>query len=73
MLTIQNYVRAESLEQAYELNQKKSARIIGGMLWLKMTHIRVQHAIDLSGLGLDHTPQPGTAPRPERIHPRSDP
>ena len=53
MLTIQNYVRAESLEQAYELNQKKSARIIGGMLWLKMTHIRVQNAIDLSGLGLD--------------------
>ena len=53
MLTIQNYVRAESLEQAYELNQKKSARIIGGMLWLKMTHIRVQNAIDLTGLGLD--------------------
>ena len=41
MLTIQNYVRAESLEQAYELNQKKSAHIIGGMLWLKMTHIHV--------------------------------
>ena len=32
MLTIDQYVRAESLEQAYELNQKKSARIIGGML-----------------------------------------
>ena len=53
MLTIQNYVRAESLEQAYELNQKKSSRIIGGMLWLKMTHIRVQNAIDLGGLGLN--------------------
>ena len=53
MLTIQNYVKAESLEQAYELNQKKSSRIIGGMLWLKMSRMRVQTAIDLSGLGLD--------------------
>lgn len=53
MLTIQNYVKAASLEEAYELNQKKSNRIIGGMLWLKMSHMRVQTAIDLSGLGLD--------------------
>ncbi len=53
MLTIQNYVKAASLEEAYELNQKKSSRIIGGMLWLKMSHMRVQTAIDLSGLGLD--------------------
>lgn len=53
MLTIQNYVMAESLSQAYELNQKKSNRIIGGMLWLKMSQLRVQNAIDLSHLGLD--------------------
>ena len=53
MLTIQNYVRAESLEQAYELNQKKSARIIGGMLWLKMRKRPFGTAIDLSDLGLD--------------------
>lgn len=53
MLTIQNYIKAESLSQAYELNQKKSNRIIGGMLWLKMSKLRVQNAIDLSGLGLD--------------------
>ena len=26
MLTIQNYVKAASLEEAYELNQKKSSR-----------------------------------------------
>lgn len=32
MIEIQNYVRAESLAQAYELNQKKSSAIIGGML-----------------------------------------
>ena len=48
-----NYVKAASLEEAYELNQKKSSRIIGGMLWLKMSHMWVQTAIDLSGLGLD--------------------
>ena len=32
MLTIQEYVKSESLEQAYELNQKKTNRINGGML-----------------------------------------
>lgn len=53
MLKIKQYVKAESLEQAYELNQKKTNRIIGGMLWLKMSTAQIQTAIDLSGLGLD--------------------
>ena len=53
MMTIQNYVRAQSLEQAYELNQNKRSRVLGGMLWLKMTSLTVPTAIDLSGLGLD--------------------
>ncbi len=53
MMTIQNYVKAESLQQAYELNQNKRNRILGGMLWLKMSDITVPTAIDLSGLGLD--------------------
>lgn len=53
MMTIQKYVRAQSLEEAYELNQKKSNRIIGGMLWLKMTSLNVGTAIDLCELGLD--------------------
>lgn len=53
MLKIKNYVRAESLEQAYELNQARGNRIIGGMLWMKMSHAQIQTAIDLSGLGLD--------------------
>lgn len=53
MMTIQNYVRPQSLEEAYELNQKKSNRIIGGMLWLKMTSGNVSTAIDLCDLGLD--------------------
>ena len=53
MMTIQNYVRTESLQQAYELNQKKRNRILGGMLWLKLSDIPVPTAIDLGGLGLD--------------------
>lgn len=53
MLKIKEYVKAQSLEQAYELNQKRSSRIIGGMLWLKMSNAQIQTAIDLSGLGLD--------------------
>ena len=53
MIRIQNYVMAESLEQAYQLNQNKRSRIIGGMLWLKMSNIAVHTAIDLSRLGLN--------------------
>lgn len=53
MLKIKEYVKADSLAQAYELNQKKSNRIIGGMLMLKMGDTSIQTAIDLSGLGLD--------------------
>ena len=45
--------RAELLEQAFELNQKRTNQIIGGMLWMKMGDHRIQTAIDLSGLGLD--------------------
>ena len=53
MLTIKNYQKAESLEQAWKLNQQRGNRIIGGMLWMKMGKGNVQTAIDLSGLGLD--------------------
>lgn len=53
MITIKEYVRAESLEQAYELNQKKKNKIIGGMLWLKMGSGAIDTAIDMCGLGLD--------------------
>lgn len=53
MITIQNYRKVKDLEEAYELNQKKANRIIGGMMWLRMSKGRVQTAIDLSGLGLD--------------------
>ena len=53
MITIQKYIRAQSLEEAYTLNQSRQNRIIGGMLWLKMSSLRIHTAIDLCGLGLD--------------------
>ena len=53
MIEIAKYVKVKSLEEAYELNQKKSSAVIGGMLWLKMQKKRVGTAIDLSDLGLD--------------------
>ena len=53
MLSIQNYVRVKSLDEAYDLNQNRRNRILGGMLWLKMSSITVPTAIDLSDLGLD--------------------
>ena len=53
MMTIREYKRAESLEEAWQLNQKKPNRVLGGMLWLKMEKINVGTAIDLSALGLD--------------------
>lgn len=59
MLKIKEYARAESLEQAYEWNQKRSSCVLGGMLWLKMSERNVGKAIDLSGLGLDQIREDG--------------
>lgn len=53
MITIQKYVRAKSLEEAYTLNQNKRNRVIGGMLWMKMGSGSVNTAIDLCDLGLN--------------------
>lgn len=53
MFTADNYVRVESLEQAYELNQARNATIVGGMLWLKMSKRKMKTIIDLGDLGLN--------------------
>ena len=53
MLKIKSYERVNSIAEAYELNQKKSACVLGGMVWLKMGNRNISTAIDLSGLGLD--------------------
>ena len=52
-MNIQKYVRAASLEEAWQLNQSRRNRIIGGMIWLKMSRASINTAIDLCDLGLD--------------------
>lgn len=52
-MKIKNYVKPTSLEEAYQWNQKRSARLMGGMLWLRLGRGTIQTAIDLSGLGLE--------------------
>ena len=53
MITIQKYVRAQSLEEAWQLNQNKNNRILGGMLWLRLGKGNVNTAIDLCDLVLN--------------------
>lgn len=53
MIQLKKYVKVQSLEEAYELNQKRNNVVIGGMHWLKMNDRNADTAIDLSGLGLD--------------------
>ena len=53
MLKIKSYVKVNSIAEAYELNQKKTACVLGGMVWLKMGNRNISTAIDLSGLGLE--------------------
>ena len=53
MITIQKYVRAQSLEEAWTLNQKRTNRVLGGMLWLRLGRGSVGTAIDLCDLGLN--------------------
>lgn len=53
MLTFNQYVRAGSLEEAYNLYQKKNNVVIGGMLWLKMQRGKKGTVIDLCDLGLN--------------------
>ena len=53
MLTIREYKQAATLEEAWQLNQKRPNRVLGGMLWMRLSKGNVQTAIDLSALGLD--------------------
>ena len=53
MLTIREYKQAATLEEAWQLNQKRPNRVLGGMLWMRLSKCNVQTAIDLSALGLD--------------------
>lgn len=53
MITFQKYLKAETLDEAYELNQAKNNKIVGGMLWLRLGNTNYNTIIDISGLGLN--------------------
>ncbi len=53
MFTAKEFVKVKSLEEAWELNQRRSNKIIGGMMWIKMSSSRLNKLIDMSELGLD--------------------
>ena len=53
MITIKKYIRPQSLEEAYTLNQSRRNRIVGGMMWLHLSRGSIDTAIDLCDLGLD--------------------
>ena len=59
MITIGNYVKPKTLEEAYELNQARSSRVMGGMMWMRLGNARVKTIIDLSDLGLDQIEDEG--------------
>ena len=48
MAQYKNYVIAQTLDEAYELNAKKSTVIVAGNMWLRMCGMRRQTALDLS-------------------------
>ncbi len=53
MLRCNDYIFAESLEEAYELNQKKNNVIVAGNGWLKLRKRQWGTVIDISRLCLD--------------------
>lgn len=53
MFTAERYVRPATLQEALELNRKRSSTILGGGCWLRLGRKHIGTLIDLSGLGLD--------------------
>lgn len=53
MEEIKNFIKPDSLKDAYSLLQKPDAKIIAGNHWLKMSDITIDPAIDLSELNLN--------------------
>ena len=52
-MTIREYARPETAEEAWQLCQKRQNVVMAGNMWLRMQRRAVGTAIDLSGLGLD--------------------
>lgn len=60
MLRIKEYVKVSSVDEAYELLQKnRKNRIIGGMLWMRLSDALVPVGIDLGNCGLDQIEETG--------------
>ncbi len=54
MYSIRQFMRASSLEEAYQtLTAGRNNTVLGGCMWLRLGHRAIGTAIDLSGLGLD--------------------
>lgn len=49
MFRAEDYVKVRDLEEAYELCQKRSSLVVGGMVWMKMTSLTKRVIVDLSG------------------------
>ena len=47
MLTIREYKKVQSLEEAWELNQKRANRVIGGMMWMRLGDSNFQTAMTI--------------------------
>ena len=52
MISIQKYVFPQTPDEAWQLNQTRSNRIIAGNMWLRLSRRPINTAIDLSALGL---------------------
>ena len=51
---IAQYIKAQDLASAWELNQKKGSVILGGCCWLRLSQQRMyRQVIDIADLGLD--------------------
>lgn len=51
---IAQLIRAQSMEEAWEANQQRGSRVLGGCCWLRLSPgLRIRQAVDLSVLGLD--------------------
>ncbi len=53
MIRFDNYVRAKTAAEAYELNRSFRNVVGGGMMWLHLSDAEYDTLIDLSDLGLD--------------------
>lgn len=53
MFTAKNYVKVNSIEEAFELNKVRNNVVMGGLMWLKQSTKNINTLIDLSALDLD--------------------